>query len=487
MNNEWPQQTGDAIAVDIEDVQMKQEESDQANIRKKPHIEIYADAFMLIGEHEEVKVIWSEGKQSKEAQVRYESIRKAFSDGFLKKKIEEAKSPEITTTVLSTLSTSHKEHLEKIVASLSAQEGRALVDILVLQLATKAICPEQDIRLHKGNKGSDDAARNRKSNKITTTSRLRFSWMEGISMRNLDRVFIVPTLREYDLLRMNPDGAFMTRSFSENYPYTLFYKAEIIGAKRRWLEVIDALEEGSLHAETALLYVLDLLWKTSERFKALVAEILESLERWLLKRQGCSIEEVVNIITRHIDGSPAPARLLEIAIHSLLQALEEMDIDLRGMLKPLLPMRNANQKHGNLADVEVTLNTAIVEAWDAKYGVMYLGDDINALEDKFVGHNVAELRFGYILHPQKWVHPEIDHKIRLLEEEFGVEIGIFLFEEWAHEQMLRAKSEGVVEEKVAIAWIHAYVESLALLRPEKAPIDEPTYSWLQSLQIILTP
>ncbi len=453
-------------------------------LREQPHIEVYANASILVGEQDEVKVVWNEGKQTKQAQERYEKIKKALNEGFLKQKIEDAKSPEITATFLSALSSSHKDALEKVVESLSAQEGRALVDILILQLTVKAIAPEQDVRLHKANKGSEDAGRQRRKEN-QTASRTRFSWAEGISMRNLDRVYIVPVLREYGLLRMNPDGAFMTRSFSENYPYSQFYKAEIIGAKRRWLEIIDALEDGTLNAEIALLYILDLLWKSSENFKALTTQTMKNLDVWFSKHAHVSIEDATTIIKQHIDESQAPARLLEIAIHTLLQALEDADVDLEGTLKPLMAMRNANQKNKNIGDVEVTYGTAIVEAWDAKYGVMYLGDDINALEDKFVGHNVTDLVFGYVVYPEKRQYSEIDRKIALLEEEYGIEVDILLFDEWAHKQIIRARSNNVSEERIASLWLTAYVESLALKRTVQAPIDEPTFSWLQSIGNIL--
>ncbi len=463
--------------------QMKNSSSNKI-LREQPYIEVYANASILIGEQEEVKVVWNEGKQTKQAQERYERIKKVLNEGFLKQKIEDAKSPETTATFLSALSSTHKDALEKVVESLSAQEGRALVDILILQLTIKAIASEQDVRLHKANKGSEDGSKQRKKEN-QTASRTRFSWAEGISMRNLDRVYIVPILREYGLLRMNPDGAFMTRSFSENYPYSQFYKAEIIGAKRRWLEIIDALEDDSLNAENALLYILDLLWKSSENFQALTVETTKKLNTRLSKQSRISIEDVTAIIKQHIDESQAPARLLEIAIHTLLQALEDADGDLGGTLKPLMAMRNANQKNKNIGDVEVTYGTAIVEAWDAKYGVMYLGDDINALEDKFVGHNVSELVFGYVVYPEKRQYPEIDRKIALLEEEYGIEVDILLFDEWTREQMLRAGSNNISEERIASLWLTAYVESLALKRPLKAPIDEPTFSWLQSIGNIL--
>lgn len=107
------------------------------------------------------------------------------------------------------------------------------------------------------------------------------------------------------------------------------------------------------------------------------------------------------------------------------------------------------------------------------------------LEDKFTGHNVSELTFGYIVHPEKKEYEVIDHKIALIEEEYGVNVGIFLFKEWVEEQLQKAKNEGVAENDVTVRWLYAYIESLALKRQDKAPIDEPTYSWLHSLNEIL--
>ena len=216
--------------------------------------------------------MWHEGKQSQQAQVRYQRIIKALADGFLAQKIEEAKSPHVTAICEATLLARHRTALDEIVSSVTAQSGRALVDILVLQLVVKAISSEQDVRLHKGSSNSK-----------------AFSWEEGISLRRLDDSYIVPTLRRYDLLRMNQYGAFMTRTFAENYPYTLFYKAEIAGAKRqgkrRWLEIIDELEAGGIDADAALLYVLQLLWKSSEAFTNLADTLLKQLDTWLRASQ----------------------------------------------------------------------------------------------------------------------------------------------------------------------------------------------------------
>lgn len=186
------------------------------DLRNQPHIEIYEKHAVLTGEGNLVARIWAEGKQSEKAQERYQRVKKALEEGFLAQKIEEARSPDLTPIIEVKLPTEQIKAIEEIFSSVTAQSGRALVDIFVLQLVVKVICPEQDVRLHKGSKNSS-----------------AFSWEEGISMRSIDASYIGPSLRQYDLLRMNQYGAFMSRSFAENYPYTRFYKAEIQGAKQR--------------------------------------------------------------------------------------------------------------------------------------------------------------------------------------------------------------------------------------------------------------
>lgn len=444
------------------------EDASQATLRRQPHLEIYEKHVLLADKNNAIERVWAEGKQSKQAQARYQRIIQALEGGFLDRKIEEAKSPQTLPLFASRLLMPHKEALDEVVGSVTAQSGRALVDILVLQLTVKAICPEQDVRLHKGSSNLG-----------------AFSWEEGISMRRLDDSYIVPTLRRHELLRMNQYGAFMTRTFAENYPYTLFYKAEIAGAKRRgkqrWLLLIDELEAGKVDAEAALLYVLQLLWKASEAFANLINTVLERLNVWIAPYAGHSISEVAALLRRHIEQSEARARLLEVALHALLQALEELQVDLGGMLKPLMPMRTANLKHGNIGDVEVLAGDLVVEAWDAKYDQPYLSDALDELLEKIRGREVSELRFGYVVFPTKKAYPEVDRKIDEIAEQYRVPVRVLTFDEWVREQSLRGQATGHSETELAQAWLRAYTESLALRRRDKAPIDEPTFEWVTSL------
>ncbi|RUT07917.1 hypothetical protein DSM106972_021770 [Dulcicalothrix desertica PCC 7102] len=60
------------------------------------------------------------------------------------------------------------------------------------------------------------------------------------------------------------------------------------------------------------------------------------------------------------------------------------------------------------------------------------------------------------------------------------------FEEWVKAQFNRASLEDlIVEQELAARWLKAYTESLAQLRRDLAPIDEPCYQWLVSLNEIL--
>ena len=136
-------------------------------------------------------------------------IRNQLEDGFLQRIIETSMSD---PSVILDIDDNHKMLLDDLVDSVTSEVGRAIVGLTVLQLSVKTICPEQDIRLHKGS--------------ATNTG---FSWKEGISMRTIDKNFITPALRSYGLLSFNADGFMMTRSLAENYPYSKFYKASIRG------------------------------------------------------------------------------------------------------------------------------------------------------------------------------------------------------------------------------------------------------------------
>lgn len=428
------------------------------------HIKIYDERSELVSDVGQILATWNEGQQSEEAKVRYEQITEALNNGFLQERIEKAKSATAAES-FSLLSATDREALGRISESINAQQGRALVEILVLQLAVKAICPGQDVRLHKGSRSTRS-----------------FSWSEGISMRALDASFVAPALREHNLIRMNQYGAFMTRSFAENYPYTKFYKAEIAGAKWDWLDFVERVESNVVGAEPALMYILHTLWLRSEAFRVLGQETLKAVVQWLTLNPNSVVENVADLMASHIDSSDARARLLEVSIHSMLQALEDCNAltDLR--LKPLMPMRTANLKHGNIGDVEIYEGERIEEAWDAKYDNAYLSDALDELRTKLEQRKPSDLTFGYVLMPTRREYPEDQRKIHEIEEDFDIEILTLSFSEWVREQESRASEAGTQSQELARLWLKAYAESLCLARSQRAPIDEPTFDWVATLK-----
>jgi hypothetical protein len=189
--------------------------------------------------------------------------------------------------------------------------------------------------LHKGSTGKRD-----------------FSWCDGISMRSLDRQYITPVLRKYELLRLNADGFMMTRSLAENYPYSMVYKANIRGARSEWLNLVEATEKGELAAESALQYLLSQLLNQADNFRRLASLVIEKLSLFL-EATVINQKIVVSLILSHINQSDYAARLMEISMHSLMQAMQDYQVFPNSVLKPLSQMRSANKKHGNVGDIEL--------------------------------------------------------------------------------------------------------------------------------------
>jgi hypothetical protein len=416
---------------------------------------------MLIAEDDEISAIWPEGKQSNDAKKRYKLIKEAFRNGFLLEMIEKSETLDPGQIPDSELSEECREWLDEIISAISAEVGRALVEILILQLSIKVICPAQDVRLHKG------------------------YWAEGLSMRSLDKEYVRPALSSKDLLRMNRDGAFMTRSFAENYPFTVYYKADIRGAKgtakELWLRFVNRVESNEVDAGAALLFALGLLKTKSDEFKQMVEVMLNALEDWIRGKQPVLLNKAADMIKSHIEESASHARLLEIAIHSFMQALEENDVDLGGSLKQLMPMRTANLKHGNIGDVEVVLGKHIIEAWDAKYRTPYLSDFLDELLTKIEDRDVSDLRFGFIVFPERIEYDDDKNKVKEIEDEYEIEVEVYSLDEWLQAEMKVAESFGVSEGTLAESWLTAYCKSLGQKKRDIAPIDEPTFFWVESL------
>lgn len=417
---------------------------------QEPHLRVYRDRSVLVFA-DGSEVIFEEGRPSPEARQRYERLITVLAAGWLDRFYEEL--PASIQTVALTDTTAAL--LDQIVESVTSEVGRAVAGLTILQLVIKCLEPAQSIRLHKGGAGD-------------------FSWREGISMRRLDSRFVTPFLRKHNLLRINKDGLFMTRSLAENYPYTQFYKAAVRGAKQAWLDLIDQVELGVVPSCDALKYLLAKLRNRAERFMERAEYALQITRRWLATTPNP--EQIESLILQHINNSSYSARLLEIGMHSFMQVLEDRKA-LNGRLVPLCQMRTANKKHRNIADVEVVNEEGVViEAWDAKYGKPYLLDELYELAEKLEGKTPEVV--GFVVNRSPDIRRDILETMHSIQEASGVEIHILALTDWLQFQLHRMGAEAHRAEIVQ-EWATAYAEILCQQRRDRAPVDEPADQWVE--------
>lgn len=401
------------------------------------------------------KTVFKEGRQSYNAQARYNKVTSMLERGYLESMYQNC--GDIDT---SCLSEQFKKQLKDLVDGITSEVGRALVGLAFLQITIKSIVPDQSIRLHKG-----------------STRNGSFSWVEGISMRTIDSNYNAPFLREKGLLNINKFGIMMTRSLAENYPYSRLYKAEMRGPFDTWIKVVDELETGSVDCKAALAYMMSLLINKSNKFEQIAEETLATLHAY----QRFSFATIESLLIRFFTETKYSARAFEVVIHSFMQAYSKLrytDLD----LVPMSQMRSANKKHGNVGDVELKEGRRIVEAWDAKYGKSYLYDELDELRDK-LDNNPGVLIAGFIVDDILDIKAEIEEKAYEVSMTTDTDVRLYTFKDW-----INYKLEGVSEQDkphLAKEWLTAVVESFARKRLDIAPIDEPCEGWLMDLQSLI--
>ncbi len=429
------------------------------NNKKVPRLEIYEDSSILFNPDGSSEV-FVEGKNSQDCKLRQDIIRNALRDGYFERLIDDCV---INPEKIEKLDSDAFQTVQALVDSITSEVGRAVVGLAVLQLVVKSINNDQNIRLHKGGNGSNN-----------------FSWTEGLSMRTLDSKYITPVLRKYDLLKINKDGVFMTRSLAENYPYTKLYKAAIRGARDQWLDLIDMVETRKLMPLACLQNVILLLIQKQGEFSTLCEDLRSMIHSQV---NNISTKDACNLIMGFVSKSDHSARLFEIAIFSFLLSVEDHDL-LEGFLVPIGQMRSANKKHGNVGDIEIAEDSAnmhIVEAWDAKYGKPYLRDEIEELDDKLINHpNIGTV--GFITDGDPDMKDEIVNRKTEIEFSRGVKLEVLSFSQWIEKMLSRYSIE---ESTFGYYWVKTFSECICLKRIIKAPIDEPTYAWVKNFHSYL--
>ena len=247
-----------------------------------------------------------------------------------------------------------------------------------------------------------------------------------------------------------------------------------------WIEIVDLIETGNIDCSEAMDYLLALLQNRSKKFKILSQEVLNSLSSY----NNDPFINVKNIIIQFFNKTTYSARAFEIVIHCFLQAMFDCQFISGLTLQPLSQMRSANKKHGNVGDIELTIGTTIIEAWDAKYGKPYLRDELEELKDKL--QLVQDVKVaGFITDSQIDLREDIIKR----KEEIAIDICMDDIKLLTFDEFLNIKIEHLSDSeknKLGFAWLKALAETLSLLRPEIAPIDEPCYDWLLDLLKILS-
>lgn len=428
------------------------------------HLRIYNNRSEYI-HNDGRREIFQEGAQSSAAAQRASDIIDALRSGYLIKLISNLKAGTEKCN-FSVIPYEIISNLKEMTESLTSEAGRALIGLTFLQLTIKSLSPYQSIRLHKGGHLSSG-----------------FSWTEGISMRTIDKGYITPILRKFNLLSLNSDGIMMTRSLAENYPYSSLYKAQLRGAKKQWISIVEFLESKIFPFEEALKLLILLLLDKAEAFTQLAQETIVILKEKMTNIR--TINDVIEIMEKHRDNSDYAARLLEISMHALAQAAIESNSIILS-LNPLSQMRSANKKHGNIGDIEFLEGNCIVESWDAKYGKTYLREELEELNEKLISYHYPISKAGFVTSESPLMNHEILKRMYEIEENTNTRIVITDFRKWVSYIFERCHiSKRITEEQLAQKWILSYTLSIAQRKRDIAPIDEPCSAWLQLLKDIL--
>jgi multidrug efflux pump subunit AcrB len=146
-------------------------------------------------------------------------------------------------------------------------------------------------------------------------------------------------------------------------------------------------------------------------------------------------------------------------------------------------LREFLESVGNIGDIEITggkrESLQILESWDAKYGKAYLRDEIEELNEKLQEHPEARIA-GFVVDENPNLKPEIEERIKELEQIHNVRIEIVGFDSWVSQQATRIE---LPEKQIAGNWLLAFAESLCQMRRDRAPIDEPSDSWVKQLRL----
>jgi len=407
------------------------------------------------------------GTRSDETHQQYQRVTQALEDDQFRRYLRDAEQLH-NDDEIPDVDEENQQLLDDVVLGIH-EKGRGIAGICCVQLFIKSVEPRLSARLHKGS--------NTPSN---------FSWVGGWSLRTLDDSLgekaIGVELNERNLLLANTrGGSAMTRGLAEAEPYTPIYNPALEGPRESWLEMIERLENNDIEPEPSLLYFLKRLFDEREVIEEGVSEALAAVD--LFNETSPSIEDVEQLLIQHMEQASRQAKLLEVAAHSLLQAVEDTG-ELPGDLKRLEELTAANRRSGtstrvaeDVGDVEITYEDdedSLRHTWDSKY-VDVDRSELSGLAEKLENNPGVE-QAGFVAVETLGVGEDMSDLEAEIDDEYGVEIEYVSLDEF--------REFYVDEDNVPfdpIAWLEAYVETLGRERMDRALVRQSPVTWLESL------
>jgi hypothetical protein len=441
------------------------------------------DAFPLLLRANEGHIYISEngslnryaiGNQGEETKQRHDKVIDELSEGWFTDFVDEVKANHQDREQAPEIAEGQKLLIDAIIDGVEG-EGTGIARVFCTQLVVKSITPGQNPRLHKGNRTTGD-----------------FSWIHGWSLRGIDNnadYGVGTELNERNLIEGNTEGGgVMTRALAGNYPYTPLLADDLSGPAEEWLQFLDLLDEGSVHPQKSLRYLLRGLFDLREVRQSLAKDVAEEAQN--SKRAARDLEDVSELIRDHVRKTRSKATMLEIAGHSLLQVVEDEGL-LLGDLQRLTATRSPDRRSGEslrypeaVGDLEIVDSDSeeILKAFDAKL--------LSSPDSKLKKANVADFHQKLNHHPSVETigiltlnqHKATNHakgKLNDVGDEFDVD--------WVYHSLLElaeafgATSTGTLEIE-PVDWLTAYAETLGQLRRDRATVRVPTLEPLEDLQ-----
>ena len=407
------------------------------------------------------------GTRSDETHQQYQRVTQALEDDQFRRYLRDAEQLHDNDDIPD-VDEENQQLLDDVVLGIH-DKGRGIAGICCVQLFIKSVEPRLSARLHKGS--------NTPSN---------FSWVGGWSLRTLDDSLgekaIGVELNERNLLLANTrGGSAMTRGLAEAEPYTPIFNPALEGPRESWLEVVERLENHDIEPEPSLLYFLKRLYDEREVIEEGVSEALAAVD--LFNETGPSIADVEQLLIQHMEQADRQAKLLEVAAHSLLQAVENAG-DLPGDLKRLEELTAANRRSGtstrvaeDVGDVEIAYENdgdRLLHTWDSKY-VDVDRSELSGLAEKLENNPGVE-RAGFIAVKTPEPEEDMSDLEDQIDDEHGVEIEYVSLAEFREAYV--DEDDGSLD---PIAWLEAYVETLGRERMDRALVRQSPVTWLESL------